>query len=148
MLLCPWVFPGKNIGVGCHFLLQGSSQPRDRTQVSCIGGRFFTVWTTWANTDRPKPNMEVLVVLPVIGLLAGTCLICVLWNMGCLLPASWKIPSHLGSHTEKRWSRRCGHIWLGPLELWQSSYNYKGRKAQGQIQKAWGYRAERQNMES
>ena len=21
-LLCPWDFPGKNIGVGCHFLLQ------------------------------------------------------------------------------------------------------------------------------
>ena len=22
--LCPWKFPGKNTGVGCHFLLQGS----------------------------------------------------------------------------------------------------------------------------
>ena len=22
-LLCPWDFPGKNIGVGCHFFLQG-----------------------------------------------------------------------------------------------------------------------------
>ena len=21
--LCPWDFPGKNLGVGCHFLLQG-----------------------------------------------------------------------------------------------------------------------------
>ena len=35
-LLCPWDFSGKNTGVGCHFLLQGSSQPRDRTRVSCI----------------------------------------------------------------------------------------------------------------
>ena len=26
--------PGKNTGVGCHAFLQGSSQPRDRTQVS------------------------------------------------------------------------------------------------------------------
>ena len=26
---------------------RGSSQPRDQTQVSCIAGRFFTVWTTW-----------------------------------------------------------------------------------------------------
>ena len=24
-LLCPWDFPGKNPGVGCHFILQGSS---------------------------------------------------------------------------------------------------------------------------
>ena len=36
--------PGKNTKVGCHTLLQGSSQPRDRTQVSCISGRFFTIW--------------------------------------------------------------------------------------------------------
>ena len=27
--------PGKNTGVGCHPLLRGSSQSRDRTQVSC-----------------------------------------------------------------------------------------------------------------
>ena len=32
--------PGKNAGVGCHALLQG---PRDRTQVSRIVGRFFTI---------------------------------------------------------------------------------------------------------
>ena len=35
----PWDSPGKNTGVGCHFLLQGSSRPRDRTQVSRIVGR-------------------------------------------------------------------------------------------------------------
>ena len=35
--------PGKNSGVGCHVLLQGSSQPRDQTQVSCIAGGFFTI---------------------------------------------------------------------------------------------------------
>ena len=28
-LLCPWDFLGKNIGVGCYFLLRGSSRPRD-----------------------------------------------------------------------------------------------------------------------
>ena len=25
---------------------RGSSQPRDQTQVSCIAGRFFTIWAT------------------------------------------------------------------------------------------------------
>ena len=25
-LLCPWYIPGKNTGVGCHFLLQGSNR--------------------------------------------------------------------------------------------------------------------------
>ena len=40
-LFCPWDFPGKDTGVGCHFLLQGIFQPRNRTQVSCTTGRFF-----------------------------------------------------------------------------------------------------------
>ena len=41
-LLCPWNFPGKNIGVSCHFLLQGifltwpSNQPLI-SWVSCFG---------------------------------------------------------------------------------------------------------------
>ena len=35
--------PGKSTGVGCHSLLQGSSQPRDRTWISCTTGRFSTV---------------------------------------------------------------------------------------------------------
>ena len=42
-LLYPWDFPGKNTGVGCHSLLQGIFL----TQVSCIAGRFFTIWATW-----------------------------------------------------------------------------------------------------
>ena len=37
-LLCLRDSPGKNTGVGCS---RGSSQPRDRTWVSCIAGRFF-----------------------------------------------------------------------------------------------------------
>ena len=40
-LLCPWEFPGKNTGMGCHFLLQiifltKSSNP------GCLHYRFFT----------------------------------------------------------------------------------------------------------
>ena len=32
---------------------RGSSQPKDRTQVSCIAGRFFTVWATRKWTPPP-----------------------------------------------------------------------------------------------
>ena len=35
-LLCPWNFPGKNIGAGFHFRLQAIFPPRDWTWVSCI----------------------------------------------------------------------------------------------------------------
>ena len=40
-LPCPWDFPGKHTGAGCHFLLRGLGT---RTPVSCIAGRFFTSW--------------------------------------------------------------------------------------------------------
>ena len=50
-LLFPWDFPGKNTGVGCHFLLQGIFWCRDWTHISCIAGRFFTAWAT-----RKAPN--------------------------------------------------------------------------------------------
>ena len=39
-LLCSWNSPGKNTGVGV-LITRVSSQPRDRTQVSCILGGFF-----------------------------------------------------------------------------------------------------------
>ena len=42
----PWNFPGQNTGVGSCSLLQGSSQPKDQTQVSHIAGGFFTSWAT------------------------------------------------------------------------------------------------------
>ena len=48
-LHCPWDFPGKNTGVGCHSLSRGSSWPRDQNCVSCISwiGRWILyLWTT------------------------------------------------------------------------------------------------------
>ena len=46
-LLCPQGFSGKNIGVSCHFLLQGSSQTRDQIHVSYIGKQILYHWATW-----------------------------------------------------------------------------------------------------
>ena len=43
---CPWNSPSKNIGMGSQPLSRASSWPRDQTWVSCIAGRFFTVWAT------------------------------------------------------------------------------------------------------
>ena len=45
-VLCPWNSPGKNTGVGSHFLLQGSSWPRGWTQVSWIGRWILYHWAT------------------------------------------------------------------------------------------------------
>ena len=40
-LLLPWDFLGKSTAVGCLLLLQGTSRPRDWTQVSCIVDRLY-----------------------------------------------------------------------------------------------------------
>ena len=42
-LLCPWDFPGKNIRVGCHFLLRGSCRPGIEPMSSALAGGFFTL---------------------------------------------------------------------------------------------------------
>ena len=52
-LYSPWNSPGQNTGVGNLFLLQGSSQPRDRTQLSHVAGGFFTVWATREAPESP-----------------------------------------------------------------------------------------------
>ena len=39
-------FLGRNTGVGRHSLLQGIFPTQESNLVSCIGGRFFTIWAT------------------------------------------------------------------------------------------------------
>ena len=52
LFVIPWTiqsmeFSRPEYGVGSLSLSRGSSQPRDRTQVSHIAGGLFTSWTTW-----------------------------------------------------------------------------------------------------
>ena len=61
-LPCPWTFPGKNTGVGCHFLSRGSSWPRDQTLVVCIAGRFLTISAT---RDPKQQHMNDISILEV-----------------------------------------------------------------------------------
>ena len=58
-LLCPWNFPDKNTGGDHHFLLQGSSQSRDRTRVSCIG-RQILYHTAPPGKPRVQPHHSKL----------------------------------------------------------------------------------------
>ena len=53
----PWEFPGKNTGMGCHFLLQGIFLTTEIKPTSlALAGGFFT-------TEPPgKPHMEKLLV--------------------------------------------------------------------------------------
>ena len=40
------IFPGKNTGVGCHFLLQGIFPAQTSNGVSCIGRQILFRWAT------------------------------------------------------------------------------------------------------
>ena len=42
-LCCPWIFPGKNTGVGCHFLfLENLLHPGIKPASSALAGGLFT----------------------------------------------------------------------------------------------------------
>ena len=43
-LLCPWHFPGKNTGVGCHCLLQEIFWTQRSNTFPALVGRFVTTW--------------------------------------------------------------------------------------------------------
>ena len=49
---------GKNIGVDCHTLLQGIFPTQNLTQVSCIAGRFFTIWATRGDYQHTSIRKE------------------------------------------------------------------------------------------
>ena len=57
---CPWNSLSKNNGVGCHALLQGIFPTQGLTQVSCIAGGFFTVWTTREALKLPSSSLNWL----------------------------------------------------------------------------------------
>ena len=79
-LIYPWRFPGNSPGVSCHFLLQGSSQLRDQTRVSCVSGsgrQILHRWATWeglisylvhvSNTTEEQwgsPRLQGILVCP------------------------------------------------------------------------------------
>ena len=44
---CPWDCPGKNIGLACHFLIQGIFQTQGSTCVSYIDRHILYHWATW-----------------------------------------------------------------------------------------------------
>ena len=55
-LLCPWDFPGKNTGVGGHFLLQGIF-PTQGTHVSCAGRQILYHRATGEAHHPSKPPL-------------------------------------------------------------------------------------------
>ena len=60
-LLCPWRFPGKNTGVGCHALLQGIFPTQGLNlylfMSPASAGGFFTTGATWEACQKVHPSI-------------------------------------------------------------------------------------------
>ena len=53
-MVCSWASPGKDTG----YFSRGSFQPRNQTRVSCIAGRFFTIWATREAQEKSWPEVK------------------------------------------------------------------------------------------
>ena len=65
-LLCPWNFPGRNTGVGCHFLLQRDLshpgiQPTSSASVSCIGRKILYLMSHLGNPAEMTDLHQILI---------------------------------------------------------------------------------------
>ena len=52
------ISPGKNTSVSIHSLPQGIFPTQDRTRISYIAGRFFTIWATSKASGKPKLGLK------------------------------------------------------------------------------------------
>ena len=59
-LLCPWHFPGKSTGVGCHSLLQGiyleETKIETDTCIPLFTAALFTIARTWKQPSCPSTD--------------------------------------------------------------------------------------------
>ena len=66
-VLCPWNFPGKNTGVGCHCLLQGIS-PTQGSNPYLLGLLYWQADSlpraTWKAPDQTHQSLEAFSVVP------------------------------------------------------------------------------------
>ena len=97
-LLYPWNSPGKNTGMGCHFLLQQIYLIRDQISVSsvpCTGSRFF-------NTELPG-NPKHLPQFSQFNSVAQSCLIlCDPMNRSSPgLPVHHQLPEFTQTHVHR-----------------------------------------------
>ena len=63
-LLCPWDSPGKNSGVGCHALLQGTFpgiEPESHMSRALAGG-FFPTSITWEDLSSGQNGQKIKIM--------------------------------------------------------------------------------------
>ena len=92
-----------------------SSWPRDQTQVSCIAGRFFTIWATketiWnseVKVTQSCPTLCNLTDYTVFGILQARILdwVAFPFSRGSSQPRHWSQVSHIAGRFFTSWATR------------------------------------------
>ena len=97
-LPCPWDSPGKNTGVGCHFLLQCR-----KVKVKSLS-RVRPSATLWTAAFQAPPSMGFSTQE--------------YWS-GVALPSSILLTSNSGFYLQKLETDNCGSVWSGlHLSIW------------------------------
>ena len=106
---------------------RGLSWPRDQTQVSCIAGRFFTVWTTreaymvnyyMVNSHHEKVVVQIAIFCAVRGLNEITSIVFLALDCpGFIYLQVSQLPIHLKIQFVQHWGKwifcLCFHIYRG-----------------------------------
>ena len=128
-LLRPWDFPGKNTGVGCHFLLQRIFSTQDSNP--CLLRLLH--WQVGSLPPAPtgKHNNYITQIVSILGKLVGTQL-----QVG--------LPWLLSGKESACHCRRCRlDPWVRKMpwrRKWQPTPVFLSREFHGQGSLAWGHR--------
>ena len=112
-LFCPWNFPDKNTGAGCHFLLQGTFLTQwlnPRLLPPALAGGFFTTSATWGALIMLLSTQKKSLLAP-----RDT------WNCWVLSPWQWNqlasLPQDMFLWSEQAWSGDLWEVWCWGCSL-------------------------------
>ena len=141
-LLCPWDFPGKNTGVGCHFLLQGIIliQGSNPCLLQLPNWQLLCRWATWeapewdweSATSKTVPNPVqvcwLLLMTPMVPLAEHHCIFFFFFYIKPFLPYGAIALSGLSQITQLASQDRLGlsgctaQVWSHPSRSLSLSY--------------------------
>ena len=103
-LLCPWNFPGKNTGVGCHVPLQGIFLTRDWTHVFCVSCTGRQILYHWATTESLYSSYSFFIWFLTCGWLNDNSILEMVFLLGSLNPAQvWFSTISLATFFQSSW---------------------------------------------
>ena len=114
--VCPWDFPDKNIGVGCHFFLQGIFPTQWSNTSPALAGGFFTTKATW-EAQRALLSFSSSVTSDSANP----------WTVACRLPCPSPSPGVCSNSCPlSHWCHRTISSSVTPISSYLQSFKHQG----------------------